>query len=340
MKVLLVKTSSLGDIVHALPAVTDALQAIPELVIDWVVEEAFKDIPERHVGVRRVIPVAIRRWRQQMLKSAGEFSEFRAQLLEDTYDLVLDSQGLFKSALTGWLAKGPLCGFSGASAREPVASKLYRKGYDIDVNQHAILRQKQLFASAIGYPCPDAIDFGLKKNPDRKRRLAFFHGTTWLSKEWPLAYWQRLAIQAIDEGYELLVPAGSEEERARAEAITAAGGDVLYRPSLSDLIERLSRCQGAVSVDTGLGHLAPALGVPMVGLFGATDPSLTGMLGQQAKVLASTHLPCIPCRERDCQYKKSDDSSKIHPPCYEPITPETVWQALQQQTGNPSPSLD
>ena len=340
MKVLLVKTSSLGDVVHALPAVTDALEAVPGLIIDWVVEEAFKDIPERHPGIRRVIPVAIRRWRKQLLKSAGEFSDFRTQLREEDYDLVLDSQGLLKSALTGWLASGPLHGFDGASARESIASRFYRQGYEVDLNQHAIQRQKKLFAAALGYSCPDHIDFGLDKNANRKKRLVFFHGTTWVSKEWPLTYWQRLAGLAIGDGYELIVPAGNETERDRAEVIAAEGGEVVYRPPLSELMELLSGCEGAVSVDTGLGHLAPALGVPMVGLFGATDPSLTGMLGDQAKVLASTHLPCIPCRERDCQYKKSDDSSKIHPPCYEPITPETVWQALQQQTGNPSLSLD
>lgn len=337
MKVLLVKTSSLGDVVHALPAVTDALASLPELVLDWVVEEGFSDIPARHRGVRRTIPVAIRRWRKNPGSGLSEFFAFRRALREESYDLVIDSQGLLKSAFTGLLARGSIAGFDSGSARESAASWFYRQRYRVDTNQHAILRQKQLFAAALGYDCPDEINFGLIAGRDAGRRLMFFHGTTWASKEWPVSYWCELAKLANAQDYELMVPAGNDMERRRAELITESGGEVLFRPSLAELMETLASCQGAVSVDTGLGHLAPALAVPVVGIFGATSPALTGMLGADAKVIASTHLQCIPCRKRDCKFNPS--GGKIHPPCYEPIQPEIVWQALQQQTGNPSTNL-
>jgi len=338
MKVLLVKTSSLGDVVHALPAVTDALASLPGLILDWVVEEGFSDIPARHPGVRRTIPVAIRRWRKNPGSGRSEFFALRRTLREESYDLVLDSQGLLKSAFTGLLARGPMAGFDRRSAREPVASLFYRDTHIVDTTLHAILRQKQLFASALGYNCPEVINFGLEQAERVGKRLMFFHGTTWASKEWPVSSWCELARMANAEDYELIVPAGDETERRRAELIAESGGEVLFRPSLADLMDTLASCEGAVSVDTGLGHLAPALAVPVVGLFGSTSPVLTGMLGAHARVLASTHLPCIPCRKRDCKFSPSN--GKIHPPCYEPLTPETVWQALQQQTGNPSTNLD
>lgn len=339
MKVLLVKTSSLGDVVHALPAVTEALAAVDGLEIDWVVEEGFADIPRRHPGVRKVISVAIRRWRKDLFAGWAEFREFRRSLQQEPYDLVLDSQGLLKSAVTSIFAHGPRHGFDRHSARESAASWFYQKTHAVAVDQHAITRQKRLFGSVFGYEPGDAVDFGLRTSERIPNRLMFLHGTTWASKEWPESYWCDLASRASQENYELIVPAGDERERLRAESITASGGRVLFRPALSELMDILATCSGVVSVDTGLGHLAPALDVPVVGLFGATSPALTGMYGQHAKVIASTHLPCIPCRKRDCQYNKFDDSSKIYPPCYEQITPEAVWQALQQQTGNPSTDL-
>ncbi len=339
MKVLLVKTSSLGDVVHALPALTEALEAVPGLEIDWVVEETFRDIPERHPGVRRVIPVAIRRWRRNLSAGRKEFAAFRRSLRKEHYDMVLDSQGLLKSALTGWLAHGTLHGFDSSSARETAASWFYRKSHRVDTKQHAIMRQKKLFAAALGYDSSEKLEFGLRKADEVGKRLMFLHGTTWPSKEWPAEHWRALARVVVDNGFELIVPAGDDRERERAEQITEFGGHILFRPPLAELIDALAGCQASVSVDTGLGHLAPALGVPVIGIFGSTDPELTGMLGDQAKIIASTYLPCIPCIKRDCQYKKADDSSKIFPPCYEQITPETVWQALQQQTGNPSTNL-
>ena len=106
MRVLLVKTSSLGDVIHTLPALTDAQRAIPGIQFDWVVEEGFAEIPAWHPAVAQVIPVAIRRWRKHPLQTlrSGEWRRFKARLRETHYDLVIDAQGLLKSA---WLT--PTC---------------------------------------------------------------------------------------------------------------------------------------------------------------------------------------------------------------------------------------
>ncbi|MDA0977046.1 MAG: lipopolysaccharide heptosyltransferase I [Proteobacteria bacterium] len=340
MKVLLIKMSSLGDVVHALPAVTEAAQRVKNLELTWVVEEGFADIARAHPAVHRVIPVAIRRWRGSITSSGAQFREFVRQLRDTSYDRVIDTQGLIKSAAVSLLAHGSRAGYSEDCAREPLAAWCYRDRYRIAVDQHAIDRQKQLMAAALGYEADETVDYGLiGSNTDLpatgRRRLLLLHGTTWPSKEWPLSCWQALAALAAASEYELLVPAGSESEARRAAQILGKHrGRVLAGLSLAALMAEIRDCQAVVSVDTGLGHLAPALGVPVIGLFGATSPTLTGMKGSHASVLVSDHIPCIPCRERACQYPKPVESSSIYPPCMEQTTPEKVWQLLQRQIGS------
>ena len=152
MKVLLVKTSSLGDVVHTLPALTDAQRAIPGIRFDWVVEEGFAEIPTWHPAVDQVIPVAIRRWRKspwQTLRS-GEWRRFKARLRETRYDLVIDAQGLLKSAWLTRYVKAPVAGLDRDSAREPLAARFYDRCYAVPREQHALERVRQLFAQALG----------------------------------------------------------------------------------------------------------------------------------------------------------------------------------------------
>jgi heptosyltransferase-1 len=344
-KVLLIKTSSLGDVVHALPAVTELLQKIPDVELTWVVEESFADIAAAHPGVAHVIPVAIRRWRSNWLANRAEILGIVRQLRSTQYDLIIDSQGLLKSGLIARLAKGVRHGFDRTSARESLASAFYDSSHHIETDLHAIVRQKKLLARVFGYVADEAIDYGLASAFERKKQIMLLHGTTWSSKEWPESYWQKLATVIADDGYRLIVPAGNQRELIRAQSIIqsilASGqSDLLDRVSLSRLIDEMKRCAGVVSVDTGLGHLAPAVGVPVVGIFGATNPSLTGILGDYVNVVVSDHLPCIPCRKRDCQFQIPSDSSSIYPPCYEQTSPEKVWQALQLQIRSKDNKLD
>lgn len=332
---LVVKTSSLGDVVHTLPAVTDAAANYGDIVIDWVVEEAFVDIPAMHPAVNRVIPVAIRRWRRRLLTERREISEFVRRLRQDRYDVVIDAQGLIKSALVCLLAKGRRAGLDRASAREPLASMAYAVKLSIPPGIHAVEKVRRLFAGALRYELPEApADFGLRLKrlapPDQK--VMFLHGTTWESKEWPETHWIELARMIHAAGIGVVLPHGNERELARACRIAAAadGARVLPRSGIEALAQEMTHCLGVVTVDTGLGHLAAAIGVPLVALYGPTDPALTGPSGKNCTILADRHLPCIPCLSPACRYAGATPAGSPFPPCFSETTPLRVWAALRE----------
>ena len=338
MRVLVVKTSSLGDVIHALPALTDAMRAIPGLRADWLVEQAFAEIPGWHPAVETVIPVAVRRWRKQpfALKRDPLWQAFHRTLKTRQYDLVIDAQGLVKSAALACFAHGPRAGFDFASVREPLAALSYRHRYAVARDQHAVIRQRELFAKALGYAVPEVeADYGLSSETQSASQptLMFFHGTTWASKHWPESYWRALAARAVAAGYQVWLPWGNDIERARADRIAQAGSSVsvLPRSSLAELANRLRQVQGVVAVDTGLGHLAAALGVPSVSIYGATNPALTSTHGRGQLHLAA-QFACAPCLRRECNYK---GAASVTPACYETLPPERVWHVLQQQLPTP-----
>ncbi len=337
MKVLVVKMSSMGDVVHTLPAIVEARRAIADISFHWVVEEGFKNIPGIHPLVDEVIPVAIRRWRKNWWSSfsSGEIAEFYRTLKRRRYDLIIDAQGLMKSAIVSLLASGPVSGFDRRSARERGASLTYHRSIAVDKNLHAVERQRHLFAGLLGYEVSGPVDYGLKSAREVSRvsnTIMLLHGTTWESKLWPEASWRSLCNIILDDGYEVLIPSGNSRESKRAAFIAAnTSAVVLSSMQLSELIPVMKTCSAAVSVDTGLGHLAGAMGLPLVALYGATDPALTSVYGDNQSVIVSDHLPCIPCRKRICRYPVEVYSSKIYPPCFEQTTPESVWQALQLQ---------
>lgn len=332
MKVLVVKTSSMGDVIHCLPAITDLKKNVSSVQVDWVVEEAFQEIPNLHDGVNRVIPVAIRRWRKAWLASRREIFEFRAQLQKDTYDLIVDAQGLIKSAVLAGLAKGPVGGFDRSSIKESVASYAYQRKVNVPTDLHAIHRQRLLFAGLFNYKPEASIDYGLSSDGAAlDKDVLFFHGTTWDSKHWPDQNWRELAKLVTEQGYRVVMPYTNEPEKARAEKLCAEveGVTVLPPGTLTALSDQLKTCAAVVSVDTGPGHLAAAFDKPLVALYGPTSPALTGILGEKQISLASATLPCAPCFNRDCQY--SVDSIRIHPPCFESLTPLKVFETLNQQ---------
>ena len=335
MKVLLVKMSSMGDVVHTLPAIVEAANKIPGISFHWVIEESFRTIAEIHPLVDEVIPVAIRRWRKSWRASlvSGEITAFYRTLKQHHYDLIIDAQGLIKSAIVSLLASGPVAGFSRQSVREPVASLIYRRSIIVDKNLHAVERQRHLFAGLLGYEVSGQVDYGLKSANEVSRvsrTIMLMHGTSWESKLWPEVSWRSLCKMILEDGYEVLIPSGNSRESRRAAFIAENTRATVLPPMLlAELIALMETCMAAVSVDTGLGHLASALDLPLVALYGATDPVLTGVYGEHQRVIVSDHLPCIPCRKRICRYPVAAYSSKIYPPCFEQTTPESVWQALQ-----------
>jgi heptosyltransferase-1 len=335
VKALLIKTSSLGDVVHALPAVTDAARAVSGLRFDWVVEEAFADIPAMHPGVARVIPIALRRWRGHWVAALrdGEVDAFLRDLRRERYDVVIDAQGLFKSALPALIARGPTAGLGLRSAREPLAGLLYRRRCAVPRALHAIERIRRLFALALRYEQPHGEpDYGfqpIQLSLSSRPYVIFLHGTTWASKHYPETQWIELASLVGEGGYEVRYPWGNAEERRRAERIAAESncGRLLPRLSLRQLAEKIAGAAGVVGVDTGLAHLTAALGVPAVTLYGPTHAGLTGAVGRHQRNLEA-EFGCAPCLRRECRYR---GESEAHPACFGRLPAPAVWGALRAQ---------
>jgi heptosyltransferase-1 len=330
MKVLLIKTSSMGDIIHALPALTDAMKHIPNLKVDWIVEEGFSEIPAWHPAVNKVIPIAFRRWRKSLwnaLKS-GEIKAFFKSLRQEKYDIVIDAQGLIKSAVITRLARGKRFGFGKGSTKEPVAWA-YQHPQTVARNQHAVKRLRELFAKCFNYPEPNsAPDYGIADyfgSSETKEPIMFVHGTTWPTKHWPENYWIELAKMLSAAGLKVNIPNGNQKEKARAEKIAQVSPyiQVLPKMNLTELAKLIAKTKAVVAVDTGLSHLAAALNIPTVTLYGPTDPMKIGTAGQH-QIHISTTFDC--CRQRNCT---RSDSQGIYPPCYTEITPARVWDSLQ-----------
>jgi heptosyltransferase-1 len=285
-RILFVKTSSLGDVVHNCPAVSDAARAIPGAQIDWVVEEPFAPVAAMHSCVRRVIPVAVRRWRTALWNPAvwREMREVRRAIAGERYDAVIDTQSLLKSALiTSW-ARGPRHGLDRASAREPLAALFYDRRHAVPRELHAVERNRRLAAAALGYAVPSSLDYGLKKiSSGRDAAVVFLTMTSRADKLWPEERWIELG-RAI--GVPPVLPWGSEAERQRAERIARQlpGARVPQRMTLDQLGALFASAQAVVGVDTGLTHLAAALGARTIGIYCGSDPARTGIHGAQRAV--------------------------------------------------------
>jgi len=270
-------------VVHNCPAVTDAARSVAGAAIDWVVEEPFAAIAAMHPAVRRVIPVRVRAWRRQWWRRAAwsELGEFRRELAAERYDAVVDTQSLLKSALIARLASGTRHGMDAASAREPLASWFYQERHPVARGLHAVERNRRLSAAALGYSLTGPAEYGLRpvaRAGEVKLYAVFLTMTSRADKLWDEAKWIELG-RAL--GAELVLPWGSDAERARAERIAAAlpRARVPARRALGEIAELLARAQAVVGVDTGLTHLAAALGTHTVGIYCGTDPALTGLYG-------------------------------------------------------------
>jgi heptosyltransferase-1 len=280
MRVLLIKMSSLGDVVHALAPVTDAAKAVQGITFDWVVEEAYQEIPKWHPSVSNLIIAPLRRWRKSPVRTirSGELGQFREQLRAKQYDLVLDAQGLLKSAFVGRRTGLPVTGRSRKCIREPAASMFYARKIDVDLRLSEVEQLRQLFARAIGYEPPRSpADFGIE--PERftgattDRYALFLHGAAWDTKLWPEDRWIALGHAIAATGLKVLLPWGSEAEQLRAERIAAAvGGEVMDKAPIGSLAQTVAGAEFVVGLDTGLTHIAVAFGVPTLTIYGPSVP--------------------------------------------------------------------
>jgi heptosyltransferase-1 len=286
-RILLVKTSSLGDVVHNLPVVSDIAAAFPGAEIDWVVEEAIAPLAELHSSLHRAIPVAVRRWHASGWQPPTwrEIRAFIATLRAVRYDAVIDTQGLFKSAFITRFARGRRYGLGWRASREPLFP-FYHRTFHVPRAVHAVDRNRRIAATALGYQEPARIEYGISVRANASKIVAgryavLLHATSDRAKLWPEEHWIELGRALAREEMRAVLPWGSVVEQARSERLKQEipGAVVPARMGVAQLASLIAGARAAVGVDTGLTHLAGALGVRTVGLYVATDPALTGLRG-------------------------------------------------------------
>lgn len=283
--VLFIKTSSLGDVVHQMPAMTDARLHFPDAKLTWIVEEAFAPLARLHPGIDNVIAVATRRWRSSLLSPSTwrDISAFRARVRAIDASKVVDTQGLLRSALIARMASGERHGYDAKSIREPLASRFYDVTHTVSRELHAVTRNRTLTGLSLGYQPAARIDYGLVKPPSQNAApyAVLLHGTSRPTKEWRESEWIGIGQWLRRQNIDVVLPWGSERERLRCERLSRAIAQsrVLERQSLDKTAQVIANAALVVGVDTGLLHLAAAYEVPLIAVFLATDPGLTGPVG-------------------------------------------------------------
>jgi heptosyltransferase-1 len=336
LKILIVKLSSLGDVVHAMPAVRDIARAFPDAQIDWVVERGFVPLVRRCKGVRRVIASDLRAWRKTpfSVETRQAWTRFKRDLQTDAYDAVVDLQGLSKSAWVAWLAK-----LSDGGKRYGLANQTEGSGFEAPTRWvaheaialpkriHAVGRSRAMCASALGYTLPVELTYGLLAQVDKAPPaikdaafkagllgiVALVHGTSRSDKQWPIGHWQQLITQLNAAGYGVALPHGSAEEEKTAHAIAHGMAHAQVWPSLplDALTDALATCTGVIGVDSGLSHIAVALDLPHVQIYNFDTAWRTGPEASQSLVVGA------PVARQISVFEQPTPSV------------ETVWQAWQ-----------
>ncbi|WP_034410527.1 lipopolysaccharide heptosyltransferase I [Derxia gummosa] len=292
MRVLLVKISSMGDVIHNLPVVNDILRAHPAARIDWIVEEAYAGLLGLHPGLGQVIPIALRRWRKAPLSATtrAEASALWRRLRASEYDLVIDSQGNVKSALVARAVRGEHVGYARESAREPMAALFYDRRFANGpyFSQPATRRYRALAGWALGYTPEGAPGYGLAPRPLRPDWLPgdapFVIALTATARDeklWPEARWHELLARQVAADRCVGLAWGNAAERERATRIAAGIDGAVVAPRALGLVEWAGVLAGAscvVGVDTGLSFLAAAVGAPVVAIYVATSPTHVGIV--------------------------------------------------------------
>lgn len=334
-RILLIKLTSLGDLIHALPALSDAMLAIPDISFDWMIDENFREVATWHPAVKNIFTTNHRAWRKGLFHPATvqSITKLTESVRKNTYDLVIDGQGNFKSALLSLFTHGKRAGFDRHSVREWIAHLAYQKKCAASKTNHAIDRLRRLFASALEYPFPlSPPDFGIDREKFRAPAIelptdyvVFIHSASWKTKLWPEEHWKDLIQKTIADGLSILLPWGSPQEKERAERLAIDPRvHVLPKLSLSEIGHILQSARACVAMDTGLSHLAAAINIPCVTLYGSTNAGLIGTPGERQVHLTSS-LPCAPCEKKQCKLSATEN------PCLKEIIPDRVHKELLRQ---------
>jgi heptosyltransferase-1 len=277
-EILFIKTSSMGDVLHHMPAVTDARKRFPGARMTWVVDEMYVPLARLHPAIDEIIPIAVRRWRKQLYKASAwkEFYKAVRQIRARSFDKIIDTQGLVRTALTAKLAYGERHGYDAESIREPFAAKFYDVNHKVGWDLHVIARNRTLTARALGYSPDGAPDYGFNRSKIKASASGnyaiIFHATAKAKKEWPEERWIEIARSLSKRGFEVVLPWGNETERARSERIAVAtpNARVPARVPIIDVAHLIAGAKLVCGVDTGFLHIAAALGVPVAAVFTIT----------------------------------------------------------------------
>ncbi|MDP5007720.1 MAG: lipopolysaccharide heptosyltransferase I [Glaciimonas sp.] len=288
MNILIVRVSSLGDVVHNMPMVSDIHRHYPDANIDWVVEEAYISLVRLNPDVRNIIPIALRRWRKSLstTQTRQEIAHFRQQLKQTAYDFVFDTQGLLKTGVVMRMARlalgGKRIGLANAtegSGYEPLSRIFHTKSIKVGLRTHAVLRARQVAAQALAYAVDTPAHFNLRMPEKSREQLpswlpaspyaVFFHGTARAEKQWPTVAWVAVAKLLAQRGLLVLLPWGSEAEKRTAEQLAAqmTNAQVLPKLPLMEAVTLAQRAAFVIGVDTGLTHIAAAFMRPTIELY-------------------------------------------------------------------------
>lgn len=301
MRLLIVKTTSMGDVVHAVPVIDDIRKHFPDAEIDWLVEGSFADIPRNVQGVSEVIVCSVRQWKKRLAKRQtwSEIKDLKAKLRAKHYDLVIDLQGLIKSAVLASWTGAVVCGYDRQSIKERIATVLYQRKYAISREKSAVERCRLLAAKSLGYdPGNTRPQFSFKPSgkPALKGAVIFFCNTSRDTKLWPEQKWVQVGRSIVEQGRQIILPWGSEEEHQRVGRIAKAIGAAAFVPErmpIGKLMELLGEAYAVIGLDTGMTHLSSAMGLPTVGIFRDYPVELVPLEGA-AKKAALGGVACCP----------------------------------------------
>ena len=290
MKVLILKLTSMGDLMHALPALTEAEQNIKNISFDWVVDKAFSSVPGWHPAVDKIIKTDHRNWKKQLFSSEPReaLNLVKKEINATDYDYVVDMQNNLKSAFLSFLSDHRVTGMDASSSREYPAHWAYSNKVNINKSLHAIDRQKELLASSLGYSPTSDINYGISKvkflepaMPLPARYVVLVQNASWPTKQWPVACWKDLVKHLDGHGVNVLLPSGNKEELLRAKDIAsvsekATALEILPLNEVAYIIDNADYC---ICSDTGLAHLSAVVNTPSLTLYGPTDINLIGTKG-------------------------------------------------------------
>ncbi len=341
MNILIVKTSSLGDIVHALPVLTYLRRVAPQARIDWVVDEAFAELLRHHANLDTLFVVPLRRWKKAPFKGGTwrDIGRFLGQLRTRRYDLVFDLQGNLKSGILCGASRGARkIGFAARNVQEKASLMFTRERVDFaPEDRHAVQRYLRVVASVLGAPSDPLRDLpAIATTPDddgkadallaasASPRIVFHCGTSWASKLWSEAGWIALGQALVRRAptTSILLTLGDEAEHARAQRVATGLGDaarVLPRMGLKELCAVFKHSDLMVGADTGPVHLAAASGTPTVSLYRCTIGARNGPYGPRHRIVQAP-MDCSRCWSGTC-WRDAE--------CTESITPQAMLAACE-----------